>query len=319
MNIKEYIAKINDKETLKELFKFLQTKKFERTLTFVLACIVAINLSTNNKQSKNRSHEYGPFEQSSSHDYTELYDTNEETIKQENLNIDEIIIASYNTSQSIITNHTDEVLNPTSSLATENNETKEPKELTNAEKKAIILTNQKITETQFQEFIRTVFAEGGGSYYDECYNVTSTILNRKKSIAFTTDASKSFGKNLGFNIYCLLTAPHQFSGYKDANYYYWDNFDQEYLESLPGYQAIIDCLYTEQTSHDYLSFKGIGCNPEGKVQLCTPYGNYYHNQLKEEDTIPLTEQITYPYGEEAENLYNTSLTEDNEKVLTRTK
>ncbi len=181
----------------------------------------------------------------------------------------------------------------------------EPLPLTNEEKKAVILEREKLTESQFHDIVCTLCGEGGGHNYDECYYTTSTLMNHKRSKSITSEVSKKYGENMGNNLYTLIIFPGHFAAYYDANYDRYNALSEEELTSLPGYQAIIDCLYSNEPAHNYLCF----CSPQtknlsGKQQFYEG-GNYYYLELPECDTIPEEERTSYAYGEEAQQLYNT--------------
>lgn len=186
-------------------------------------------------------------------------------------------------------------------------------ELTNEEKKEIIKIREKLTESQFHDIVCTMCGEGGGQSYEEVYNVTTTLLNHKRSRGLVRDSEKVFGENTGNNLFALMTVPGHFVAYSDANYDRYNNLSEEELTSLPGYQAVIDVLYENNPTHNYIQFRSPQTGINGE-QL-TPNGNIYFSALKEDDIIAKEEMLAYAFGAEGQELYGTSGEITNQEVI----
>ncbi len=150
---------------------------------------------------------------------------------------------------------------------------KEKKNLSNAKKLDFILQDYGITKEQFIEVAATVLAEAASNYEDQ-YHVTSTMLNRLCNTRWTGYISQLLGEDKGDNLYYQVTCPGQFTAYRGELYYQMIDLD------LDKYQAVLDCLASEEASHNYLSFKSYEVT--GSERLA-PNGNYYHEYFDESE------------------------------------
>lgn len=154
-----------------------------------------------------------------------------------------------------------------------------PREVSIDEKINIILERYDLTKEQFDIITAIVLAESKANSYDDAYCVINTIFNRINSKNWTSWVSSIYGSDLGNNLYYQATCPNQFVVYDEGIY-----LDYVNRTDLPGYQAVIDLLYTEEVRHNYLSFVANGCNKNNKVQF-VENGNLYYNELSEDDMI----------------------------------
>lgn len=151
--------------------------------------------------------------------------------------------------------------------------------LTNDAKIGIILEQYNLTKEQFDIITAIVLAESKANSYEDAYCVINTIFNRTNSEKWSSWVSNIFGNGLGNNLYYQVICPSQFVVYDSGIYLNYMN-----ASGLPGYQAVIDFLYTKEKKHNYLSFVANGSDDSDKVQL-VENGNLYYNELTEEDAI----------------------------------
>lgn len=152
-------------------------------------------------------------------------------------------------------------------------------QITNDAKIGIILEKYNLTKEQFDVVVAIVLAESKAESYDDAYGVINTIFNRTNSEKWTSWVSSIFGNELGKNLYYQAICPNQFVVYANGTYLDYIN-----ANNLPGYQAVIDFLYTKEIKHIYLSFVANGCDESDKEQL-VENGNLYYNELDEADAI----------------------------------
>lgn len=166
-------------------------------------------------------------------------------------------------------------------------------ELTNEEKLAIILEMYNITEEQFNEIVATVIGEAAPDSYEDAYAVINVLYNRLRSYKWHNSVDNLRGPDGGYNIYYQLIQTGQFEIYYNGAYKLYLNEDMYYT---PGYQAVIDMLYSQVVMHNYLNFTSKNGKREGKVQFVDG-GNLYYSSLKEEDIIDITGIYTYEVEE----------------------
>ena len=152
-------------------------------------------------------------------------------------------------------------------------------EISTDEKIKIILERYNLTKEQFDVIAAIVLAESKANSYDDAYCVINTIFNRINSKSWTSWVSSIYGDEVGNNLYYQATCPNQFVVYDEGIY-----LDYVNRTDLPGYQAVIDLLYSEETRHNYLSFVANGNSKKDKVQF-VENGNLYYNELSEDDVI----------------------------------
>lgn len=171
------------------------------------------------------------------------------------------------------------------------------REPTLEEKVAIILDKYNITEYQFIYIVATVILEAGKAligdeinYYDECYNVISTMFNRASSISCINFVDGKLGTGTGTNIYNQASCPGQYTVSREAI----AQLLKEDLSIYSAYYAVVDMLYTGQPSTDFYRFASEErnfTNGYGGVQLSPPYGNYYFAKVRDYDRISLRETL----------------------------
>lgn len=166
-------------------------------------------------------------------------------------------------------------------------------ELTNEEKLEIILEMYGITEKQFNEIVATVIGEAAPDSYEDAYAVINVLYNRLRSYKWHNSVDNLRGPDGGYNIYYQLIQTGQFEIYYNGAYKLYLNEDMYYT---PGYQAVIDMLYSQVVMHNYLNFTSKNGKREGKEQFVDG-GNLYYSSLKEEDIIDITGIYTYEVEE----------------------
>lgn len=118
---------------------------------------------------------------------------------------------------------------------------------TTEEKMLIIMVRDGISYSELDECCAVCIKEatGAGECYEDCFGVASILLNRVHDVRYVD----SFGNS----IYDQLTAPGQFEVYLKGLEEY-----EMYLGRLDliGYQAVVEAIYSEEASHDYLEFRG---------------------------------------------------------------
>lgn len=119
-------------------------------------------------------------------------------------------------------------------------------------------------------------ASGEGTNYIDAYAVGSTIINRTRY--------RSYYNTYGDDIYKIFTGPKQFSVYSSGLY-------KRFLGriDLPGYQAMIDVLYSEESMHDYLEFRGNRVNLTIPYETFTDGGNKHIIKMQEEYIVDPSE------------------------------
>lgn len=157
----------------------------------------------------------------------------------------------------------------------------EEKELTNEEKVSIILEKYKLTAEEFDILCAITLREAAALSYDDAYAVINTVYNRTLSKLFHIDCEKFFGKDAGYSLYYQAIMPGQFVVYEEG--YYKEKLG---VKDEPGYQAIIDFLYTEETKHDFLQFRANFCEVSDSTQFVADGNKYF-------DPIELEERLDY--------------------------
>lgn len=147
-----------------------------------------------------------------------------------------------------------------------------------AEMKREVLKSYKLTETEFQTVAAIVASEAKNNSYDDAYAVINTIYNRTKSKRWVRHVSNLYGSGKGTSLYYQVIAPNQFTVYSSGSY-------KKYLNNLPKEvnEAVIKLLYTEDTVHNYLSFKS--SSYKGAAVQLVSGGNKYHSELKDSDKL----------------------------------
>ena len=174
------------------------------------------------------------------------------------------------------------------------------------EKIQYILTKYGLTEEEFNILTSIILAEARPydleseenyiySYLD-AYATTNTIYNRIHSITWSTYIDSIMGEGLGTNPYYQSICNGQFSVYASGDYQKYLDMDKT---ELPGYQAAIDMLYTENIIHNRLNFVASfyfdHLDESSKEKACqkrthfVPNGNWYGGELSEEDVLVLDE------------------------------
>lgn len=157
-------------------------------------------------------------------------------------------------------------------------------ELTNEEKLMLIYERYGVTAEQFNYVKSIVLAECNGTYVD-AYAVASIFLNRINSYNWTSYLDSIIFEGAGSSIYYHGICDGQFSVYASGRYLlFWDESSSE------PYQAVIDCFYSGEVSHNYLSFNHAGSNPPGGEPL-TDGGNEFYNPQPEDDKIEQVDVI----------------------------
>lgn len=145
--------------------------------------------------------------------------------------------------------------------------------ISNEDKREIILQKYQLTSDEFDILCAIVLAEAEYNSYEDAYAVINTIYNRTKSNRWIKSVNNKFGNNKGENLYYQAIAPRQFTVYESGSY-------KKYLgdKKSIGYQAIIDFLYTEELLHNYLSFRSHYIKVDGSETFSSK-GNNYFNEI----------------------------------------
>ncbi len=145
--------------------------------------------------------------------------------------------------------------------------------ISNEDKREIILQKYQLTSDEFDVLCAIVLAEAEYNSYEDAYAVINTIYNRTKSNRWIKSVNNKFGNNKGENLYYQAIAPRQFTVYEHGAY-------KKYLGDRKsiGYQAIIDFLYTEELLHNYLSFRSHYIKVDGSETFSSK-GNNYFNEI----------------------------------------
>ena len=145
--------------------------------------------------------------------------------------------------------------------------------ISNEDKREIILQKYQLTSDEFDVLCAIVLAEAEYNSYEDAYAVINTIYNRTKSNRWIKSVNNKFGNNKGENLYYQAIAPRQFTVYEHGSY-------KKYLGDRKsiGYQAIIDFLYTEELLHNYLSFRSHYIKVDGSETFSSK-GNNYFNEI----------------------------------------
>ncbi len=139
--------------------------------------------------------------------------------------------------------------------------------------------------------------------YKESFAVTTTLLNRISSTRY----KNAFGSNL----YAQVTAPNQFYYYANGVY---KEFDKIAIETLDGYRAILDCLYSflidpTKRMHSCCSFRNQK-NGDFSLQF-TEHGSYYGQEL-------IADEIIYPdflESQDVKNIKNNIINENSQGLF----
>ena len=151
----------------------------------------------------------------------------------------------------------------------------------NAIKLSCIFKKHQLTYEQFDVIVSGVLSEAKANSYTDSYAVINTMYNRTKSKRWVNYTNKIMGENTGYSIYYQCIFPYQFVDFKSNRYL---NFYKMDKRDLPGYQAVIDFLYTEEVMHSYLSYLSRNHPAEGREQFVNR-GNWYYNELTKEDML----------------------------------
>lgn len=151
--------------------------------------------------------------------------------------------------------------------------------VTKEEKIKDILKRYNLSEYEFSVLCGIVLSEAESNSYEDAYAVINTIYNRTHSKNWVRSIDNKFGKDKGMNLYYQAIAPNQFVVYQSGSYkrHMYDT------ESV-GYDAIIDFLYTENTMHNYLSFRSNSIKVSGSESF-SKKGNNYFNTITKENRI----------------------------------
>ncbi|MDE6285159.1 MAG: hypothetical protein K2M17_05380 [Bacilli bacterium] len=137
----------------------------------------------------------------------------------------------------------------------------------------------------FQVLVAVVRQEAGDSY-QEAYNVISNLSNRIKSKQWVNNYPN------GRNLIAQVKRSGQYGAYIDGNYkQYMSNYKQ-----LNAFDAVVECLITQKTSHKYKSFQA-PCDAKQGVQLY-PGGNVYYHELTSSDLLSLNVKSFNDYMDE---------------------
>lgn len=152
-------------------------------------------------------------------------------------------------------------------------------EINNEFKKNYILDYYNLTNEQFRILCGIVLSEAKSKSYEDAYAVINVIYNRTHDKMWVKWISNSYGKDKGYSLYYQAIMPRQFVVYEKGSY----------LKNVgniksPGYQAILDFLFTEDTMHEYLSFRARYVHVKGSVQFVEG-GNNYFNKMKAKNKI----------------------------------
>lgn len=152
--------------------------------------------------------------------------------------------------------------------------------LTKEEKIKYILDKYNLTEYQFKVICGVVLSEAESNSYEDAYAVINTIYNRTITQSWVYEINKIRGENAGRSLYYQAIHPNQFVVYQEGFY-----LGMVGITDVPGYQAIIDFLYTEDAIHEYLSFRSCDSNLVVSYEQFSSNGNKYFNLIRDEDRI----------------------------------
>ena len=300
MNLKKYLEKINDKNSLNKLTKLLENEKLKRTTCALLASVTALSsasaleISDYNNESSNNS-----LIDSSLNDL--LFNTDLENAKQELFKIfqDDSILNEKNITLEQLNTIREKLINKAiifSESETKNRslndvlinkieiikaefleqlklaELSEGANMSNEEKIAIICSRYNLTREQF-EVICAVILSDCDSYVD-AYAAINSIYNCSISSRWVNYIKSS-------NLYNIVTYSGLYSKYGNGEY-------KEYLnaspEVEPGKQAVIDFLFEEtpKVIHNYSFWRSNG-SPNG-VNF-SPRGNVYYLSVKSNEYL----------------------------------
>lgn len=153
-------------------------------------------------------------------------------------------------------------------------------ELTNEEKIETILDKYGLSKEEFDVLSAIVLAEAEANSYEDAYAVINTIYNRTITQSWVYEINKIRGENAGRSLYYQAIHPNQFVVYQEGFY-----LGMVGITDVPGYQAIIDFLYTEDAIHEYLSFRSCDSNLVVSYEQFSSNGNKYFNLIRDEDRI----------------------------------
>jgi len=151
--------------------------------------------------------------------------------------------------------------------------------ITKEDKIDYILEQYNLTEYQFKVLCGVVLSEAQANSYEDAYAVINTIYNRTQSKSWVKFINNRYGKDRGKSLYYQVIAPSQFTVYQSGRYKKNMN-----ITTSPGYEAIIDFLYTEDLIHNYLSFRSHNIKIKNSESFSNK-GNNYFNILKDENRI----------------------------------
>ncbi len=174
-----------------------------------------------------------------------------------------------------------EAIEDTSAATVSQEEVQEPKEPDNEEKKEAVLSEYNLTSEQFDVLASCVLAESKAECYQDAYAVINTMYNRTISNNWINYVNNIMEGQNGSSIYYQCICPGQFVVYQSKAYLEFLNQDRT---ALPGYQAIIDFLYTKNSMHDFLSFRSSSAKAPGRTQFVKG-GNWYFNNLTSADRV----------------------------------
>lgn len=161
--------------------------------------------------------------------------------------------------------------------------------LSEDEKIEKILERFGLSDIELNIIIACVKAESKWGSYEDAYAVINTIYNRTLSPAWV--------RSHGTSLFKQCTAPGQFVVYEEGIYKQYLNLDR----NDPCFKAIIDFLYTQESMHNYLSFRSNESPAEGRVQF-VENGNRYFSVLKEEERLEEQPSIQEEQQEKWNNL-----------------
>lgn len=154
-----------------------------------------------------------------------------------------------------------------------------PKILTNEEKISVILERENITREQFDIIVATVIGEAAPNSYDDAYAVINTFYNRKTSKVWINEMLRATGVDNGDNLYAQITLDNQSTVYTSGGYLKFLG-----ITDVPGYQAVIDFLYTLESMHEFLCFYASFGDIPDSVQFVEG-GNWYYSKMLESDRV----------------------------------
>ncbi len=143
----------------------------------------------------------------------------------------------------------------------------------------IILKKYNLSKNEFNVLKAIVLSEAKGGSYDDAYAVINTIYNRTHAKNWVRSVNKKFGKGKGNSLYYQAISPGQFTVYSSGTYK-----RRLGIDSGPGYDAIIDFLFSEELLHNYLSFRASSIKVKGSESFSNK-GNNYFNLLKDKNRI----------------------------------